>query len=134
MIHFDPVVLSETLGNPQAPSRSGPGPIPWPEFDGTQPLHVPGMEELVRNSRQGIVIGVPVSQNAGLNDLRRRQMLHSIAGPVVVGEMDHESVVVEFRSSPHAHFSSDNLLDIPNEGRPTAPFIPARMNDDVICL
>src|SRR5262245_14222907 len=92
------------------------------------------MEELVRDSRQGIVIGVPVTQNAGLNDLRRRQMLHSIARPVIAGEMDHERVVVEFRSSPQARFSPDNLLDISNEGWPAAPFIAARMNDDVVCL
>ena len=134
MVHLDAVILRESFPDPKRPRRSRLCPVPRSKFDWAQPLDVPGVKKFVSGGGERAVVGAAISKNARFDDLRRRQMLHAVAGTIVGRKMKDKCIAFKLRTSPHADFGANDLFEITNECGPPSALVAARMHDDVIGL
>src|SRR5262249_36322985 len=130
--HEMAVVVGESFGDPKAMRVCGLREIPWAKFEGTQPLHVPDVKELVCDCAQRVVVNSGLAEGAGLDDLGGREMLHAIARVIVSREMDQKRVFRELRRSPQRDLRAHDLFDVLDQRGPFPSFRPKRMNHDVI--
>src|SRR5262245_20623942 len=134
MVDLDAVILCEPLCYPQRTCCRRLGPIPWAEFNRPQPLHIPCMKKLVGSSAESAVVRRSIGKNTRLDNLRREEVFHTVAGTIVGCEVKEKSVAVKFRGPPHSNFSTHYFFDVPHESGPAASLLATRVNDDVVCL
>ena len=88
MVYRNAVVLRESFRDPQGTRRCRFCPIPRSKLNRPQPFHVPCVEEFMSRCTERPVIAGAIGKNAGLDDLSRVEVLHTIARAIVSDEVE----------------------------------------------
>ena len=110
------VIVGDAFSDPQTSGVGGPCEIPGTKLNRPQALDIPYVKELMSDSIERLFVHPGISERAGLDDLRGREMLHSVIRVTIVREVNQKTIRIEFWRPPHRGFGAHNFFNITHQG------------------